>query len=208
MVQPPKRHPLPLSSVFLVRDEGLNLSIMAKLLIAVVEVPYELLTVYEFPGAASIPVVRDMERSRESLGLVHNEGDRRGVNAIHAGGGSNRRRFMVCSRRGRYGTGDRRHGYHHASGLRNCELLAIRAWRTPPWRVMDRRGTLRFGEVPVNSVDRLYGGKSTAHPVPWTGEYMRWFLWGFQHRHRVPKSSRPTVRVRPASAFPSRVMEK
>ena len=34
---------------------------------------------------------------------------------------------------------------------------------------------LRLGEVPIISIDRLYGGKSTFRLGPWTGEYLRWF---------------------------------
>jgi dolichol-phosphate mannosyltransferase len=61
----------------------------------------------------------------------------------------------------------------------------------------------RLGEVPVISIDRLYGGESTFRLGPWTGEYLRWFLWGCKHLRWVPPSERPVVRVRAASAFPS-----
>jgi dolichol-phosphate mannosyltransferase len=37
---------------------------------------------------------------------------------------------------------------------------------------------LRLGEVPIVSIDRLYGGASTFRLGPWVGEYLRWFLWG------------------------------
>ncbi len=37
---------------------------------------------------------------------------------------------------------------------------------------------LRIGEVPIISIDRLYGGKSTFKLGPWFVEYLRWFLWG------------------------------
>ncbi len=61
----------------------------------------------------------------------------------------------------------------------------------------------KLGEVPVISIDRLYGGKSTFRLGPWTWEYLRWFIWGCRRLRRVPKSERPTVRIRTASAFPS-----
>ena len=61
----------------------------------------------------------------------------------------------------------------------------------------------QLGEVPVISIDRLYGGKSTFRLGSWTGEYLRWFIWGFRHLRRVPVRQRPPVRIRAASAFPS-----
>ena len=36
----------------------------------------------------------------------------------------------------------------------------------------------RLGEVPIISVDRLYGGTSTFKLGPWVIEYLRWFVWG------------------------------
>ena len=44
----------------------------------------------------------------------------------------------------------------------------------------------KLGEVPVISIDRLYGGKSTFRLGPWTGEYLRWFIWGCRHLRHVP----------------------
>jgi hypothetical protein len=57
---------------------------------------------------------------------------------------------------------------------------------------------VRMGEVPIISIDRLYGGKSTFRLGPWVGEYLRWFLWGARELRRT--KARPTVLVpeRPA----------
>lgn len=61
---------------------------------------------------------------------------------------------------------------------------------------------LRLGEVPIISVDRLYGGESTFRVGPWTIEYLRWFLWGVrQLRGNTGKKQRPVV-VRPSSEVP------
>ncbi|KPK77672.1 MAG: hypothetical protein AMJ79_02380 [Phycisphaerae bacterium SM23_30] len=43
---------------------------------------------------------------------------------------------------------------------------------------------LKLGEVPIISIDRLYGGKSTFRLGPWFLEYLRWFLWGVWHLRR------------------------
>jgi hypothetical protein len=65
----------------------------------------------------------------------------------------------------------------------------------------------KLGEVPVISIDRLYGGKSTFRLGPWTAEYLRWFIWGIRNLRKVPPAQRPVVRVRAASAFPSTTEE-
>jgi hypothetical protein len=60
---------------------------------------------------------------------------------------------------------------------------------------------LRLGEVPIVSIDRLYGGTSTFRVGPWTAEYFRWFRWGVRelrkHRHVAPDVQ---VRVPTATA--------
>ncbi|HVH44652.1 MAG TPA: glycosyltransferase [Labilithrix sp.] len=53
---------------------------------------------------------------------------------------------------------------------------------------------LRLAEVPIVSIDRLYGGKSTFKLGPWTVEYLKWFVWGASRMHRAPKQT-PAVRI-------------
>lgn len=53
---------------------------------------------------------------------------------------------------------------------------------------------LKLAEVPIVSIDRLYGGKSTFKLGPWTVEYLRWFVWGAVRMHRAPKQT-PKVRI-------------
>ncbi len=40
---------------------------------------------------------------------------------------------------------------------------------------------LRLGEVPVVSVDRIFGGDSTFRLGAWAREYFRWFCWGVKY---------------------------
>ncbi len=262
LAAPQEQHTVTLSILLPVRNEGINLRIMVKLLKAVVEVPHELLIVHDFPDDDSIPVVRAMQSSHANLRLVHNEQGHGVVNAIRAGveaavgdyvllfaadevgpvlaiedmlalmqEGCD---FVSCSR---YAHGGRRLGGSWVGGvlsrfanrlfhrLAGCVLsdatTGIKLFRRSlfptlhlearpvGWAVtfeMAMKAQLagwKLGEVPVISIDRLYGGKSTFRLGPWTGEYLRWFVWGFQHLRRVPKASRPVVHVRPASAFPS-----
>ena len=267
MEQLAKLNPVTLSILLPVRNEGINLRIMVKLLKAMIDVPHELLIVHDFPEDDSIPVVRDMQSSHKNLRLVHNERGRGVVNAIRAGVDSavgdyvllfaadevgpvlaiedmlalmqEGCDFVSCSR---YAHGGRRLGgswiggvlsrfanrlFHRLAGcvfsdattgikLFRRSLFSTLHLEAKPvgWAVtfeMAMKAQLagwKLGEVPVISIDRLYGGESTFRLGPWTGEYLHWFLWGFQNLRRVPKSSRPVVRVRPASAFPSTSMEE
>jgi hypothetical protein len=54
---------------------------------------------------------------------------------------------------------------------------------------------LRLGEVPIVSIDRLYGGESTFRVGRWVLEYSRWFLWGMRAALKNPRATR-TVTVR------------
>jgi len=38
----------------------------------------------------------------------------------------------------------------------------------------------KVNEVPLKSVDRLFGGSSTFKTVPWIKEYLKWFFWGLK----------------------------
>ncbi len=52
---------------------------------------------------------------------------------------------------------------------------------------------LRLGEVPIISIDRLFGGKSTFKIVPWVLGYLGYFVTGVR---RLPRGKRPKVAVR------------
>lgn len=55
---------------------------------------------------------------------------------------------------------------------------------------------LRLGEVPLVSIDRLFGGQSSFRLGPWLVEYLRWFVWGFRKTCRERAWRRPPIRVR------------
>jgi hypothetical protein len=59
---------------------------------------------------------------------------------------------------------------------------------------------LKLGEVPIVSIDRLYGGKSTFVLGPWVAEYLRWFVWGLRQSRRRTRVVPPAVTVRVPSA--------
>ena len=52
---------------------------------------------------------------------------------------------------------------------------------------------LRLGEVPIISIDRLFGGASSFQLVPWLIGYFGYFATGIT---RLPRSKRPNVAVR------------
>jgi len=260
--EPPKAQTVTLSILLPVRNEGINLRVMVKLLKAVVEVPHELLIVYDFPDDDSIPVVYEMQNDHPNLRLVHNPDGRGVVNAIRAGVEAAVGDYVLlfaadevgpllaiedmlalmregcdlvsCSR---YAHGGRRLGgsliggalsrlanrlFHRLAGcvlsdattgiklFRRSLFHSLHLQAKPVgWAVtfeMAMKAQLagwQLGEVPIISIDRLYGGKSTFRLGPWTSEYLRWFVWGWQHLRHVPESERPAIRIRGASAFPS-----
>jgi dolichol-phosphate mannosyltransferase len=265
--EPGNQHTVTLSILLPVRNEGINLRIMVKLLKAVVEVPHELLIVYDFPEDDSIPAIRAMQNNYSNLHLVHNQRGRGVVNAIRAGVDAAVGEYVLifaadevgpllaiedmlalmregcdlvsCSR---YAHGGRRLGgsvvggalsrianrlFHRIAGcvlsdattgiklFRRSMFSALNLEARPVgWAVtfeIAMKAQLagwKLGEVPVISIDRLYGGESAFRLWPWTGEYLRWFLWGCKQLRRVPPSERPVVRVRAASAFPSTDKDK
>jgi len=256
-----------LSILLPVRNEGVNLRIMLKLLKAVVEVRHELLIVYDFREDDSIPLVQQMQENYPNLHLVYNQKGRGVVNAIRSGVEAAVGEYVLifaadevgpllavedmlalmregcdlvsCSR---YAHGGRRLGGSVIGGmlsrianrlfqrLAGCVLsdatTGIKLLRRSMFSTLDLQARpvgwavtfeiamkaqlagWKLGEVPVISIDRLYGGESTFRLGPWTGEYLRWFLWGCKHLRRVPRSERPAVRVRAASAFPSTIKDE
>ena len=44
---------------------------------------------------------------------------------------------------------------------------------------------IKITEVPLKSVDRLFGGSSTFKPLPWIKEYLKWFFWGIKESRKL-----------------------
>ena len=60
---------------------------------------------------------------------------------------------------------------------------------------------MKLGEVPIISIDRLYGGKSTFSLGPWIREYLRWFIWGLRHIPKFRKTEKPQIRIPKTTAY-------
>jgi dolichol-phosphate mannosyltransferase len=262
MTEPERHQTATLSILLPVRNEGINLRIMVKLLSTMLEVPNELLIIYDSPDDDSIPVIRNMQPAYTNLRLIHNQRGRGVVNAIRAGVEAAVGDYVLifaadevgpvlaiedmlalmqegcdlvsCTR---YAHGGRRLGgslvggilsrfanrlFHRMAGcafsdattgiklFRRSLFPSLELEANPVgWAVtfeMAIKAQLagwKLGEVPIVSIDRLYGGESTFSVGPWTGEYLRWFVWGWRNLRSVPASEQSVVRVRLASAFPS-----
>jgi dolichol-phosphate mannosyltransferase len=79
-----KRH-IRLSVVLPVRNEGVNLKILIKIMEAVFESQHEILVVYDFPEDDSIPVVSSIQPNYPNVRLIHNTYGPGVVRAISAG---------------------------------------------------------------------------------------------------------------------------
>jgi dolichol-phosphate mannosyltransferase len=228
-----------LSILLPVRNEGINLRIMLKILRAVVDELHEVLVVYDSPDDDSIGVVNEVGRVYPELRGVHNSRGRGVVNAIRTGVSASEGDvilifaadevgpvlaiedmialiregcdFVSCTR---YAHGGRRLGgsmvgaflsrcanwlFHRlcsspftdaTTGIKmfRKEIFPRLTLESRPigWTVAfemaikAQHAGLRLGEVPIVSIDRLYGGESTFRVGPWVIEYSRWFFWGMR----------------------------
>jgi dolichol-phosphate mannosyltransferase len=253
------------SIIMPVRNEGLNLSIMLKILSAVVDVPHEVLVVVDEKDDASVPVVEAISPYDARPALVHNAQGAGIVNALRAGVSAAKGKYILifaadevgpvlaiddmialmdagcqfvsCTR---YAHGGRRLGgswlggllsrganrmFRHLSGCQLTdattgikmftrevfESLHLEA-RPVGWAVAFEMAIkaqlagLRLGEVPIVSIDRLYGGKSTFRLGPWTVEYFRWFIWGLKElRSSRARGGEVLVRIPSATALGGKV---
>jgi len=230
-----------LSILLPVRNEGINLRIMLKILRAVVELPHEVLVVYDSANDDSIPVVDEVRKIYPELRGVHNQLGNGVVNAIRSGVAASEGDvvlifaadevgpvlaiedmialirdgcdFVSCTR---YAHGGRRLGgspvgaflsfsanwlFHRVAASPFTDATTgIKMFRKEVFPSLDlesrpvgwtvafemaikaHHAGLRLGEVPIVSIDRLYGGESTFQLGPWVIEYSRWFLWGLRAR--------------------------
>lgn len=245
-----------LSVLLPVRDEGVSLRIMLKMMRAMFEVPNEILVVYDKPDDDSIPVVAEFSRDAPNVRGVLNTAGPGVAGAIRAGVAAARGRYVLifaaddvgpvlaiedmltlmdrgcdlvsCTR---YAHGGRRLGGSIVGGMlsrlanRLFNLIAgsgltdattgIKMFRRELFSQLDltsrpvgwavafemsmkaQLAGFRLGEVPIISVDRLYGGTSTFKLGPWVIEYLRWFVWGAVNVRRRPPQApmvqRPTA---------------
>ena len=244
-----------LSILLPVRNEGINLKLMLKILRAVAEESHEVIVIHDMSDDDSIPVVQEIQKSYPELHLVHNTLGRGVVNAIRVGVEAAKGKYvlifaadevgpvlaiedmLILMKQGcdfvsctRYAHGGRRLGgsviggilsrsanwfFHRLSGSPFSDATTgIKMFRReifPKLNIQCRpvgwavafemaikaqHAGLRLGEVPIVSIDRLYGGKSTFRLGAWVMEYTRWFFWGLRHSWRSAGRGNNRIAVR------------
>ncbi len=240
-----------LSVILPVRNDAPSVNVMVRILSVLIDVPCEILVVYDDPNDTAVPVVAAMQpRYPQLRGLLN---PKRGVlNAVRTGVLAARGEYVLIyaadeigpvlaigrmlelMQRGcefvsgtRYRGGGRRYGGSRlghalswaanalfrmisATALSDC-TTGIKMFRRElfsRFELSDLRGSgwsfafemairaqvmgLRLGEVPVVSIDRLFGGNSTFRPIPWIISYSKWFIWGVR---MLPPWRRPQPRL-------------
>ncbi len=76
---------LKISIVMPVRNEGVNLRMILKIINALMETPYEVLVVYDSPDDDSIPAAAAMQKQYPAVKPLHNQLGRGVVNAVRSG---------------------------------------------------------------------------------------------------------------------------
>ena len=260
MAQSPVQPSCLLTILMPVRNEGVNLRFMLKMLRVIVEVPYEVIIVHDTLDDDSLQVVAELSHV-QPVHAVHNTLGPGVVNALRSGVAAARGRYVLifaadevgpvlaiedmltlmeqgcefvsCTR---YAYGGRRLGGSFVGGVLSRAANKLFRWlagsaltdcttgikmfrrdrfeglhlesRSIGWAVAfemsikAQLGSLTLGEVPIISIDRLYGGQSTFRVGSWTAAYLRWFAWGlWQLRKARGPGAAVLVRVPSATAF-------
>ena len=85
MNAPKKQQKLKLSILMPVRNEGVNLRRILKVIGALMEVPYEVLVIYDSPDDNSIPMATAMQKENPAIKPLHNTLGRGVINAVRSG---------------------------------------------------------------------------------------------------------------------------
>ena len=137
-----------LSIVMPVRNEGINLRIMLKILRAVVDATHEVLVVYDREGDDSLPVVEAMMPGYPELRLILNKRGVGVLNALSAGIADARGTYVLIFAADEVGPvlRDRRHAGAEGDG---CDFVSCTRYarrRPPPRRIVDWRRPFTGGE--------------------------------------------------------------
>ena len=251
---------LKLSILIPVRNEGMNIAIMVKILHAIMDVQHEILVVYDSTEDNTIPAVQNLQKDYSNVKLIYNNYGKGVINAVNAGIEASEGEYILiftadeigpvlaiddmislldegcdlvsCTR---YAYGGRRLGgsliggilsrlanklfYILSSSMLTDATTGIKMFKK---KVLDQitlesrpigwafifelaikaqNKEMKLGEVPIISIDRLYGGKSTFSLGPWVREYLRWFIWGLRHIPRSKKRQKPQLRIPKTTAY-------
>jgi dolichol-phosphate mannosyltransferase len=231
-------HESPVLSVIVpVRNDAPSVRVMVPILGAVIEVPNEVLVVYDDPDDACVPIIDRLRERFPSLRGIRNEVARGLLPALCVGVTAARGHYVLIYAADeigpvlaidrmlqlmdqgcdfvsatRYAGGGRRYGGSllgyslSVAGntlFRLCSATALsdsttgmKMFRREVFDRLKLTGIgggwscafemsiraqllgLKLGEVPIVSIDRLFGGESTFQPMPWILAYSKVFLWG------------------------------
>lgn len=241
-----------LSILLPVYNEAESLKVMVKILEATIEIPHEILVIYDFPDDTSIEAAKELQVKFSNVRLVYNDLGRGASKAIKKGISVSQGDiilvtlvdevfpiaviqdmldliinegcdFVSCTR---YALGGKRLGGSFIGGI--LSRLANKMFRIISGCVLTDATTgikmvrksaferinieaeagwafafeisikaqllgLKIGEVPVVSVDRLFGGTSTFRIGSWMREYMKWFIWGAKRLNRFHRGQSKAV---------------
>jgi dolichol-phosphate mannosyltransferase len=230
-----------------VLNEGVNLKIMLKILKATIDIPHEVMVVYDSLDDDSIPVIEEMQSNHyPDLRGIHNRRGRGVANAIKSGVDAARGDYILVIAADdigpvlavdemvslmdegcdlvsatRYSHGGRLLGgylmsrflsrianrlfYLFSGSALTDSTIGIKMFRSSifdrielnakpvGWSVAfemaikSQLAGLKLGEVPIISINRFYGGRSSFKLGPWVIEYSKWFLWGLWNLYRSGK---------------------
>jgi dolichol-phosphate mannosyltransferase len=235
-----------------VRNETMNLRVMLRILRAVLEMPHEIIVIFDHAEDASAAVVEEVRQSYEQVRPLLNNAGRGVAFAVRAGvEAAQGERILIFAAdevgpvlaiddmmalmdagaefvsATRYAHGGRRLGgsligqmlsraanrmLYTVSGtgltdsttgikmFRRADFERLsRDTKSVGWAVAFEMAInahllrLRLGEVPIISIDRLFGGKSSFQLVPWVIGYFGYFATAVR---RLPRARRPDVAVR------------
>lgn len=243
-----------LSIILPVRNEGINIYLMLKILDTVLEIPHEILIIYDDKKDTTIPAVNKINKTKKNIRGVFNKKGKGVINAIKSGIEASRGKYILilavddvgptlaisdmvglmdqgcdfisCTR---YKHGGRRLGGSLTEsaisqlGNRMFTILSRSAFsdattgfkmfkketfkeielesRPIGWAVVFEMAVkaqangLKLGEVPIISIDRLYGGKSSFRLTPWLKEYSRWFIYGIKNIKKLNANNKVKVKI-------------
>jgi dolichol-phosphate mannosyltransferase len=246
-----------LSILIPVRNEGLNVRLMIRILRGTLDAPAEVLVIYDDEGDDAQALNLEVPEGAITVRAIRNALGPGIPNAIRTGVSAAAGSYVLvfaadevgpvlaiedmltlmdqgcdlvsCTR---YAMGGRRLGgsflggllsrlanslYHHVVGsVFTDATTGIKMFRREALERLDLRARpvgwvfafelaikaelagLRLGEVPIISIDRLYGGTSSFRLGPWLVEYARWFIWAAVRLRRRARTA-PMHPRRPTS---------
>jgi dolichol-phosphate mannosyltransferase len=239
-----------LSIIMPVRNEGMNLRAILKILKVMVEVPYEVLIIYDYDSDDSRKI-SSQKKAYPRVKVIKNLYGSGVLPAIRTGIETALGRYillfaadeigpvlaigdmLVLLKNGcdlvsctRYAYGGRRLGgnylektcsfianklYYRLGGILTDATTGVKMFRKELFQKLNLESKpvgwtvafeisikaqlegFKLGEVPIVSIDRLFGGQSNFVPSSWIWEYLKWFIFALTKAQFYKKLSGETM---------------